>query len=40
VKGPVPEDKPPAAKDQPFRIDFDGLQYRILDLPIVPAETR
>jgi tricorn protease len=38
VKGPVPEDKPPAAKDQPFRIDFDGLQYRILDLPIVPAE--
>jgi tricorn protease len=38
VKGPVPEDKPSAAKDQPFRIDFDGLQYRILDLPIVPAE--
>ena len=22
------------AKDQPFRIDFEGLEYRILDLPI------
>ena len=32
-QGTVPEDKP-AAREQPFRIDFDGLQYRILDLPI------
>ena len=37
AKGPVPEDKP-AAREQPFRIDFDGLPYRILDLPIAPAE--
>ena len=32
-----PEDKPadkPAEKKVPFRIDFEGLQYRILDLPI------
>lgn len=25
-------------KDEPFRIDFDGLEYRILDLPITPAD--
>ena len=37
ARGPVPEDKP-AAREQPFRIDFDGLPYRILDLPIAPAE--
>ena len=35
---PTPEDKPPAKKDAPFRIDFDGLEYRILDLPITPAD--
>ena len=29
----MPEDKP-AGKEQPFRIDFEGLPYRILDLPI------
>ena len=32
-----PEDKPaekPAEKKASFRIDFEGLQYRILDLPI------
>ena len=34
---PTPEDKAPAKKDAPFRIDFDGLEYRILDLPIPPA---
>ena len=34
--GPVLEEKP-QKKDQPFRIDFDGLEYRILDLPIIPA---
>ncbi|MBA2259228.1 MAG: PD40 domain-containing protein, partial [Acidobacteria bacterium] len=36
-----PEDKSaekPAEKKAPFRIDFEGLQYRILDLP-VPAGT-
>ena len=36
-----PEDKSaekPAEKKAPFRIDFEGLQYRILDLPI-PAGT-
>ncbi|HJR57842.1 MAG TPA: PDZ domain-containing protein [Vicinamibacterales bacterium] len=28
-------DKPPAKeKDRPFRIDFEGLEYRILDLPV------
>ena len=37
ARGPVPEDKP-AAREQPFRIDLDGLPYRILDLPIAPAE--
>ena len=36
--GPIPEDKSPAKKDQPFRIDFDGLEYRILDLPIPEAD--
>jgi len=35
--GAVPEDKPPATKDKPFRIDFEGLEYRILDLPIAPG---
>ena len=35
--GPVLEDKP-QKKDQPFRIDLEGLEYRILDLPIAPAE--
>ena len=33
----VPEEKPaekPGEKKAPFRIDFEGLQYRILDLPI------
>ena len=36
--GPIPEDKSPAKKGQPFRIDFDGLEYRILDLPIPAAD--
>ena len=42
-KAPVPEDKPATEKpgekpaQKPFRIDFDGLEYRILDLPIPPA---
>ena len=27
----------PEKKDDPFRIDFAGLEYRILDLPLVPA---
>ena len=35
--GAVPEEKPPATKDKPFRIDFEGLEYRILDLPIAPG---
>jgi tricorn protease len=35
---PVPEDKPGAAKDAPFRIDLEGLEFRILDLPIPPAD--
>ncbi len=35
---PTPEEKAPAKKDAPFRIDFDGLEYRILDLPIPPAD--
>jgi tricorn protease len=30
---PVPEEKP-SAKNAPFRIDFEGLEFRILDLPI------
>ncbi|HEY0871974.1 MAG TPA: PDZ domain-containing protein [Vicinamibacterales bacterium] len=35
---PVPEDKQkPAEKPRPFRIDFEGLQYRILDLPVQPG---
>jgi tricorn protease len=33
---PTPEDKTPK-KDVPFRIDLEGLEYRILDLPIPPA---
>lgn len=36
--GPTPEDKSPATPDQPFRIDLEGLEYRILDLPIPPSE--
>jgi tricorn protease len=36
--GPTPEEKTPAGKDVPFRIDLDGLEYRILDLPIPPAD--
>ncbi len=33
--------KPEAAKKEPpFRIDVEGLQYRILDLPIPPATLR
>jgi tricorn protease len=35
---PVPEEKPSAKKDVPFRIDFEGLEFRILDLPIPRAE--
>jgi tricorn protease len=39
--GQTPEGQKPAAKTQkkeePFRIDFDGLAFRILDLPIPPA---
>jgi tricorn protease len=35
---PVPEDKSAQKKAQPFRIDLDGLEYRILDLPITPAD--
>jgi tricorn protease len=37
--GPTPE-APAARTDAPFRIDFEGLEYRILDLPIPPAELR
>jgi tricorn protease len=37
--GPTPE-QPAARKDAPFRIDFEGLEFRILDLPIPPAELR
>ena len=36
--GPTPEEKTPPKKDAPFRIDLEGLEYRILDLPITPAE--
>ena len=32
-----PRETPPAAA-QPFSIDFDGIQYRILDLPIASGE--
>jgi tricorn protease len=32
-----PEEKTAEKKDPAFRIDFDGLPYRILDLPIPPA---
>jgi tricorn protease len=32
--GEKPADKPAEKKDPPFRIDFDGLEYRILDLPV------
>jgi tricorn protease len=35
---PTPEEKAPAKKDAPFRIDLEGLEYRILDLPITPAD--
>jgi tricorn protease len=34
---PVPEEKAPATKNAAFRIDLEGLEYRILDLPIAPA---
>jgi tricorn protease len=37
---PAPSASPaakPEAKEPPFRIDFEGLQNRILDLPIAPA---
>ncbi|HXW05857.1 MAG TPA: PDZ domain-containing protein [Vicinamibacterales bacterium] len=37
-KAPTPEEKTPAKPDQPFRIDLDGLEYRILDLPVPPAD--
>ena len=30
----------PEKKEDPFRIDFAGLEYRILDLPIVAADLR
>jgi tricorn protease len=36
-------DKPgtkPTEKPRPFRIDFEGLQYRILDLPVQPGTLR
>jgi len=36
--GPTPEEKTPPKKEAPFRIDLEGLEYRILDLPITPAE--
>jgi tricorn protease len=42
-EGQKPEGEKPSAaektqkKDPPFRIDFDGLAYRILDLPVPPA---
>ena len=38
-----PGDKPgakPTEKPRPFRIDFEGLQYRILDLPVQPGTLR
>ena len=35
---PTPEDKTPREKDAPFRIDIEGLEYRILDLPIPAAD--
>jgi tricorn protease len=35
---PTPEEKTPPKKDVPFRIDLEGLEYRILDLPIPPAD--
>jgi tricorn protease len=34
--GEKPGDKP-GEKPRPFRIDFEGLQYRILDLPVQPG---
>ena len=40
-KGIQKEEKPreaAAAAPQPFSVDFDGIQYRILDLPIVNCE--
>jgi len=36
--GPIPEDKAPQKKDAPFRLDLEGLEYRILDLPIAAAD--
>ena len=36
--GPTPDEKAPAKRDPPFRIDFKGLEYRILDLPIPAAD--
>jgi len=30
----------PTEKPRAFRIDFEGLQYRILDLPIQPGTLR
>jgi tricorn protease len=35
---PTPEDKSPPKPERPFRIDVEGLEYRILDLPIPPAD--
>ncbi len=35
---PTPEDKAAPTKDAPFRIDLEGLEYRILDLPVSPAD--
>ena len=40
ASSPAPDDaaKKTDKKEDPFRIDFAGLEYRILDLPIVPAD--
>jgi tricorn protease len=35
---PVPEEKPATRKDAPFRIDFEGLEFRILDLPVARGD--
>ena len=32
------QDKPAAEPDEPFRIDFEDIQYRILDLPVPRGE--
>jgi len=37
-EGKKEDAKPEAKGAEPFRIDFDGLEYRILDLPIAPAD--